>query len=421
MAAVLACGPGRRAQPRRGRGAPRSAAGRQRPVNVTASGKHELTGHPLPRGPHAAAATTAPSSTAIPVTSLARTYLDLAEFLNHARLIDLLEAGQRQNKLDVGAVRAVIARNPGRHGIIALRAAIAELTDEPPLIQSPLEQAFRELIRSHHLPEPQFNVYVEGELVDVGVARAPARRRGRQLGLSPWQAARSRTTGAGATSWSGPGWRLARFTDAQVMFDPDDVGAELSELLQRRALAAAGEIRSVIDPSSSSAASAIVSDSVGCGWTVSAMSSALAPISSASTVSEIRSPASTPTIPAPSSRWVLALEQQLGHALVAAQAQRPARRAPREDRLLVLDPVGLGPRLGQAHPGHLGIGVGHRRDRLGVELDVEPGDDLGRHLGLVHGLVGQHRLADDVADGVDPGHVGAHLGVDRDEAALVDR
>jgi hypothetical protein len=34
-------------------------------------------------------------------------------------------------------------------------------------------------------------------------------------------------------------------------------------------------------------------------------------------------------------------------------------------------------------------------------------------MGLVHRLVRQHRLADDVADGEDVRHIGAHLHVDR--------
>jgi hypothetical protein len=38
----------------------------------------------------------------------------------------------------------------------------------------------------------------------------------------------------------------------------------------------------------------------------------------------------------------------------------------------------------------------------------------------MHRLVRQHRLADDVADGEDVRHVGAHLHVHRDEAALAD-
>ncbi|OQC07498.1 MAG: hypothetical protein BWX79_01871 [Alphaproteobacteria bacterium ADurb.Bin100] len=40
---------------------------------------------------------------------------------------------------------------------------------------------------------------------------------------------------------------------------------------------------------------------------------------------------------------------------------------------------------------------------------------------LVHRLVRQHGLADDVADGEDVGHVGAHLDVDVDEATVRDR
>jgi hypothetical protein len=40
---------------------------------------------------------------------------------------------------------------------------------------------------------------------------------------------------------------------------------------------------------------------------------------------------------------------------------------------------------------------------------------------FVRRLVGEHRLADDVADGEDVRHVGAHLDVDRNEAAVADR
>ena len=39
---------------------------------------------------------------------------------------------------------------------------------------------------------------------------------------------------------------------------------------------------------------------------------------------------------------------------------------------------------------------------------------------FMHRLVRQHRLADDVADGEDVRHVGAHLRVDGDEAAVGD-
>jgi very-short-patch-repair endonuclease len=229
MAAVLACGPGAVLSHREAAALHDLRRVPSGPVNVTAPSRHNLPGircHFI-RALRSAEATVVDG---IPVTTVARTYLDLAEVLNHARLIDLLEAGERQNKLDIAAMHAVVARNPGRHGIIALRAAMAELTDEPPLIQSPLEQAFREIIRSHHLPEPQFNIYVEDELVDV-VWRE---RRlvveidswGFHRGKRPFEDDRRR-----GNKLLRAHWRLARFTDAQVMFHPDDVGAELSDLL----------------------------------------------------------------------------------------------------------------------------------------------------------------------------------------------
>ena len=52
-------------------------------------------------------------------------------------------------------------------------------------------------------------------------------------------------------------------------------------------------------PSSTSAAAPTVSPRVGWGWTVSAMSSASEPISKANETSEIRSPATGPTIAPP--------------------------------------------------------------------------------------------------------------------------
>ena len=47
-------------------------------------------------------------------------------------------------------------------------------------------------------------------------------------------------------------------------------------------------------------------------------------------------------------------------------------------------------------------------------------DDLGSYLGLVRGLVRQHRTARKIADREYVRHIGAHLLVDRDDAALID-
>jgi very-short-patch-repair endonuclease len=167
----------------------------------------------------------------IPVTSVGRTYLDLAEVLNHARLIDVLEDGQRQSKLDVSAIRAVIARNGGRHGITPLQDAVSELTDEPPLLQSELERAFRHLVRTYHLPEPQFNVYVEGELVDVVW---PEQRLIVEVDGWRWHSGRKAFGNDRRRDRKllRAHWRPVRFTYDQVMLDQAGVAAEISELLR---------------------------------------------------------------------------------------------------------------------------------------------------------------------------------------------
>jgi very-short-patch-repair endonuclease len=199
-------------------------------IHVTAPSRHSLPGiraH-YERTLHPQDATTVDG---IPVTTLARTYLDVAEILTHGRLIDALEAGQRQDRLDVTALHAVIGRNPGRHGIEPLTAAIAELGDEPPLLQSPAEQAFRALVRSYHLPQPRFNVYVEGELVDVVW---PDRRLA--VEVDGWEFHRLKRSFTNDRKRDrrliGAGWRVARFTSDEVTYEPEAVAAEVSELLR---------------------------------------------------------------------------------------------------------------------------------------------------------------------------------------------
>ena len=151
------------------------------------------------------------------------------------------------------------------------------------------------------------------------------------------------------------------------------------------------------------------------------MSAASAPISMARPTSAISSPALGPTMPPPMTRLVAASTISLVNAFVAAQRQRTAAGRPGKRALANTEAVALGLAFGDTHPGHFRIGVGHRGNDARIEGRLVAGGDFRRHLGLVHGLVRQHGLADDVADGEDVRHVGAHLLVDGNEAALVDR
>ena len=142
------------------------------------------------------------------------------------------------------------------------------------------------------------------------------------------------------------------------------------------------------------------------------MSSASQPISIASAASEIRSPADGPTIAQPISRPLSS-----SHSVLVRPSSRPSDSerplaAQGNTALPYLRPLAFGLRLGDADPGDFGVGIGDRRNDLGVERRLVAARDFGRDLALVRRLVREHRLADDVADREDVGDVGAHLLVD---------
>ncbi|MNM47828.1 hypothetical protein D3C81_588020 [compost metagenome] len=112
------------------------------------------------------------------------------------------------------------------------------------------------------------------------------------------------------------------------------------------------------------------------------------------------------------------IEQQLGEAFGAAVGHGAARSCPREVALLDLDALGFRFIFRGAGPCHFRVRVGDRRDHLDVEVRLLAGSRFRCNVGFMHGLVRQHRLAHQVADGEDVRHVGAHLAVDVDETAI---
>ena len=111
-------------------------------------------------------------------------------------------------------------------------------------------------------------------------------------------------------------------------------------------------------PSKASAAMATVSDRVGWGWMVRPMSAASAPISMASGGfgDEV---AGVGSDDAGADDAVGGLvEQDFGHAFVAAQGQGAAGGGPGEHAFAVFDPGGFGFVLGDPDPGDFGVGVG---------------------------------------------------------------
>jgi very-short-patch-repair endonuclease/predicted transcriptional regulator of viral defense system len=102
----------------------------------------------------------------IPITTLVRTYLDLAEVERPRRLEQALENAERMGIFDLTAIEEVLRRSRGRHGTKPLRAALVEAVYEP-LTRSELELAFHKFCRERDIERPAGNTIVEGYEVDM--------------------------------------------------------------------------------------------------------------------------------------------------------------------------------------------------------------------------------------------------------------
>jgi hypothetical protein len=98
----------------------------------------------------------------IPVTSLARTLLDLAAVLRPPDLEVVIDRAERAGQFDFSAVVELLERAKGKKGVRTLRKVVAayELSTQ----KSKLERAFRELVETApDIRPPFFNALVDGE------------------------------------------------------------------------------------------------------------------------------------------------------------------------------------------------------------------------------------------------------------------
>jgi very-short-patch-repair endonuclease len=102
----------------------------------------------------------------IPVTSPARTILDLSGRLDENELEQLIAEAHAQRAIRKGELTALLSLHRHRRGIAPLRALL-ERHEEPKRTRSKAERRLLELIREHGLPEPQTNAMVAGHEVDL--------------------------------------------------------------------------------------------------------------------------------------------------------------------------------------------------------------------------------------------------------------
>jgi hypothetical protein len=166
---------------------------------------------------------------AIPVTSVARTLLDVAESEPH-RLPRAWDAAERLRLLDVRAVERTCERGHGRRGLKHLLPLVADRTRVVGDTRRALEARFFELCRQYGLPLPSCNVLVEGFLVD---ALWPGQRL--IVELDSWEFHRERRAfeedRARDAALMAAGYRVVRITWRRIADDPAEVAALIRRLL----------------------------------------------------------------------------------------------------------------------------------------------------------------------------------------------
>lgn len=103
----------------------------------------------------------------IPVTSVARTLVDLADVLSEERLAEAVHEAEVQRKFDLRAIERTLARLPGRIGRHRLRRVLVAYMPDPHFTRSAAERRFLRLCERHDLPTPAANVWVAGCEIDA--------------------------------------------------------------------------------------------------------------------------------------------------------------------------------------------------------------------------------------------------------------
>ena len=165
LAAVLSCGPGAVLSHRSA--ALRWAMVRHAPrYEVTVEGRRVRRPGIIVRDRSPLAPDDRALIDAIPVTSPARTLVDLAEVLTSAGWPTPCTRPRCSASSTSREIERALARVPGRPGRHKLRRVLAAYDGGPPMTRSEAERGFLRLCEAHSITAPQTNVMVGGYEVD---------------------------------------------------------------------------------------------------------------------------------------------------------------------------------------------------------------------------------------------------------------
>jgi hypothetical protein len=165
----------------------------------------------------------------IPVTTIARTLVDLTDLLPRNRLLRAMREADYLRLLDLDSLNAAVQRAHGRRRLQALKSALAQHRHGQ-IVRSELEHRFLELVDRAGLPAPETNVRVRTRK-RIYTVDCLWRRTGVAVELDG-RAAHARTAAfeedrARDTALSAIGLRPLRYTWRRVTVESADVVAEL--------------------------------------------------------------------------------------------------------------------------------------------------------------------------------------------------
>lgn len=164
----------------------------------------------------------------IPITTVARTLLDLADIVGEYELGRAAHEAQVLRILSLSSLSAALGRANGRRGAATLRA----LLEEPPApTRSELEDRFLALCRDAGLPSPEVGVYLAGMEVDFLWHRRRLVVEVDGFAFHGTRTAFERDRRRDATL-ARAGHRVARFSWRQVTASPGEVSTTVRALLK---------------------------------------------------------------------------------------------------------------------------------------------------------------------------------------------
>lgn len=171
----------------------------------------------------------------IPVTSVARTLVDLAGTVPAGQLAKALNEAERQRLFDLWAIERAMAATARRRGSghAAMRRALDELRAiGAHVTRSELEDRFLALVDTHRLPRPRMNYGIEAMEIDAVWSQQRV-----AVELDGWGAHQTRRAFQldrdRSNDLTAAGWTLLRFTWADVTRRPEDTVARVARALAR--------------------------------------------------------------------------------------------------------------------------------------------------------------------------------------------